>query len=309
MFEYLKAVQIIFSLAIALFFLTYLIIPKVAKVLKARIKYGIDVHKPQRPKVAECGGIVILFSISIFLLFAYMMLGDIRIVYVMLVAMMFSLYGLVDDIVRLGKYQKLIVSFAIAAVGTFLYGATGLFFILSILFLIAASNIFNIFAGLNGLEIGFSTIIAFFFAAASFLLSQAAPFFMSVGMFLVLLAFLLHNKYPARIFPGDVGTLLIGGFFASMTLYYGMYIVLVPLLGIHILDCLFKGCSSGYFSSHEKKPTKILGNGMLKPRDDFLSVVRMLLKIKPMTEKMVVKILWSFEILIGIATVSILVII
>ena len=305
----LSMLQNMLFLAIALFFVTYLVVPRFARFMKSRGIYGVDVHKLRKPKVAECGGIVLMVSLLAFLSLAYLMIGDPRIMYVAAVAVLFSAYGLIDDIKRLGKYQKFGLSLSIAVVGTFLSGLTGVYFVLGVLFLVAGSNIFNLFAGLNGVEVGTSAIIAFFFVIASLMLSFAVPFYMSVGMFFILTAFLMYNKYPAKVFPGDVGTLLIGGFFASMTLYYGMYIILVPLLTMHIVDSLLKWYSAGYFSSHEKRPTKIMRNGILKPRDDFLSMIRMLLRIKPMTEKQTVNTLWLFEALIGIATISTLVII
>ena len=240
MLEGMNELQIVIFLALAMFIVNYASIPRMARFLKDRVKFGIDVHKLSRPKVAECGGIMILASLSVFLLLSYMLTSDIRVLYVLLIAAMFSIYGMVDDLRRLGKYQKLAFSVAISSMGAFLFGATGLYFALTVFFLVAASNIFNLFAGLNGMEVGTSAIIAFFFAVASLLLSNTVPLYMSVGMFSILLAFLAYNRYPARIFPGDVGTLAIGGFFASMALFYNMYMVLVPLLALHIADSLLK---------------------------------------------------------------------
>jgi hypothetical protein len=45
-------------------------------------------------------------------------------------------------------------------------------------------------------------------------------------------------------------------------------------------------------------------NGILQPRDDFLSVIRLALKIRPMTEKRTVGVLWFIEVVIGMVVVS-----
>jgi len=294
----------LFSLAIALSVAIYLVAPKFAAFMIRKGFYGTDVHKLDRPKVAESGGILLLPSLIAFLAVAYVLTSDIRMAYVALMASLFSLYGLLDDFVRLGKYRKLAMSLAISFVGAYLSGLSGVYFVLAMLFIVAGTNIFNLFAGLNGLEIGSSAIIAFFFAAAAFVIGLQGPFVLSAGMLLILFAFLMRNKYPASIFPGDVGTMLIGGFFSSLALYYGLWFVLVPLLSLHIFDCMLKGWSAGYFSSHEKKPTKILMSGILQPRDDFLSVIRLALKVRPMTEKRTVNVLWFIEVVIGMAVVS-----
>lgn len=41
----------------------------------------------------------------------------------------------------------------------------------------------------------------------------------SFSMLGALLAFLFYNKYPANVFPGDVGTLIIGACIVSYCIY------------------------------------------------------------------------------------------
>ncbi|MEM5804549.1 MAG: hypothetical protein QXU82_01745 [Candidatus Aenigmatarchaeota archaeon] len=307
MFEQFSAMQMLLALAFGLSAAVYLALPGFIRFMKKKGVCGIDVHKLDRPKVAESGGIILLVASSLLLLAAYFLLGDLRIAYVALLATSFSIYGLVDDMFRLGKYRKLLISLPIAFAGAWLSGLTGAYFVLALLFLVAATNIFNIFAGLNGLEMGSSAIVAAFLSVAALAMGLQTPSMLSASMFLILLAFLAYNRYPARIFPGDVGTMLMGGFFSSLALLYGLWYVLVPLLSLHILDCLLKGCSAGYFSSHEKKPTRVLRNGILQPRDDFLSVIRLALRIRPMTERRTVSVLWLIEVVIGMATLMVMV--
>jgi len=146
--------------------------------------------------------------------------------------------------------------------------------------------------------------VAFFFSLVSFISGNMMAFYLSMGMFLVLMAFLLHNKYPAKVFPGNIGTFTVGGFFAGIALYTNMLYFLLPLLSLHIADALIKLASSGYFSSSEKARTRVNSRGVLVPRKDYLSLVRLVLKYKPMTERQLVTFFWTLSIAIGIATVT-----
>jgi len=290
------------ALSLALSAATYIITPKIGKIMLKKRIFGIDVHKKSRPKIPQMGGVVILPALLFLLIFVYAITNALPVLLVAASTAAFGAYGLLDDVKRLGKYQKLLLS---AAMGTLLIipSNTGLLFFVPLLFLtISIGNIFNLFAGFNGLEVGCTTLISFFFSMLCLLSGNMVPFYLSFGMFLVLFAFLMHNKYPARIFPGNIGTFTVGGFFAGICLYYNLYHLLIPLTILHIADVAFKGISAGYFSSHEKLPTKINGRNILVPGRDYLSLSRFVLRIRPMTEKQLVFFFWSVLALVGSAT-------
>lgn len=296
---------LIASVAALISTFTYFSIPTIGKFLKANGIVGIDVHKIKKPIVPESGGIVLAIGFTMFLGLLYVMTGKVQIIYMLMVSLLFGFQGFIDDIVRLGKYEKFFCSFLIGAVAVLFSGLTGVNIILATLFVVAIGNIFNLLAGLNGLEVGSGAIVSFFFGLCSLIIGSYIPGAVCLGVFLILLSFLFHNKYPAKIFPGNSGTLVIGGLFASMTLYYNLYLILIPLLAVHIFNCVLKGWSAGYFSSSEKKPTKVLKNGVLKPRKDFLSLIRLLLRLKPMKEPETVKTIWILEIIVGILTTAV----
>jgi len=88
--------------------------------------------------------------------------------------------------------------------------------VLTVLFLVAFINIVNLVDGLDGLAAGVSAIGAVAFllyalrggGAASSLISSAT--LLAVITIGVAAGFLLHNWYPARIFMGDTGSMLLG---------------------------------------------------------------------------------------------------
>lgn len=299
--------ELMILLAVFTSLVTYLSVPLIKKILK-RYKIVItDLHKRNKPKIPNCGGIALAIGFSLFLTPIFVITKEVQVLYILTISLLFGFLGLIDDLIELGKYEKLFCTVLISIFAALSLGLSGIGLLLSIPFFIAISNIFNIFAGLNGLEIGSSTIISFFFMFYLFIFGYYFSGFIIFGIFLILLSFLFYNKYPARIFPGNIGTLLIGGFFASFTLYYNLYYFLIPLLSLHIIDCLLKGFSAGYFSFSEKKPTKVLKSGILKPEKDFLSFVRLLLRIKPMNEKQTVRVIWILEIIVGALALGVMV--
>ena len=295
----------IFGVSFVLSMFTYCVTPKIGDLFRRMKIVGVDLHKPEHPKVPERGGVVILFSISALLAFIYFMTSSWVLLAVMASTVGFGLYGLLDDSRQLGKYKKLGLSLAISA-ALVLPFSSSLYYLPFLVFLtLAIGNIFNLFAGFNGLESGCSALVAFFFSLLCLLTGNLMPFCISMGVFLILFGFLMRNKYPASIFPGNVGTMAMGGFFAGLCLYYNLYALFVPLLFLHIADVLLKGASAGYFGRSEKQPTKVNGDRVLVPGNDYLSMCRLMLKVRPMTERQLVRSLWALEVLVGVSVVSV----
>lgn len=94
--------------------------------------------------------------------------------------------------------------------------STDLGLVLTVIFLVAFINIVNLVDGLDGLAAGVSGIGAAAFllyalrggGAASSLLSSAT--LLAVITIGLSVGFLVHNWYPARIFMGDTGSMLLG---------------------------------------------------------------------------------------------------
>ncbi len=293
----------IMSVSAILSLLTYLATPNLARKLKKMNIVGVDVHKKKKPRIAEMGGIVIFLPLLFLFWAVYILTGSQLVLLVMASTIFFGVYGLLDDIFRLGKYQKLALSGAIGMLLIIPSNPALVFVPLALLLTMGIGNTFNLFAGFNGLEVGCSSLIALFFSLLCLLTGNIVPFYLSAGLFLILFSFLLHNKYPAKIFPGNIGTFTVGGFFAGMCLYYNLYHLLIPLLSLHIGDMLLKGFSAGYFSSNEMKRTMVNGENILVPRSDYLSMSRLVLKLRPMTERQLVFFFWAALFIIGTSAV------
>jgi UDP-GlcNAc:undecaprenyl-phosphate GlcNAc-1-phosphate transferase len=151
---------------------------------------------------------------------------------ILLSAVPIFLLGLYDDIFGAGPYLKFAVQ-ALAAVGLFagglrildvpvLFGNYQLpWFVglpLTILWVLAITNAFNLIDGLDGLAAGsalFSTLVVFVVA----LLSQSSLVaLLTIALAGAILGFLRFNFNPATIFLGDCGSLLIGFMLSALAL-------------------------------------------------------------------------------------------
>jgi UDP-N-acetylglucosamine--dolichyl-phosphate N-acetylglucosaminephosphotransferase len=87
---------------------------------------------------------------------------------------------------------------------------------------IGASNAFNMIAGLNGLESSMSIIISF----ALFVVAVTHKAWVAANVAAVVLGaslgFYIWNKFPAKVFPGDVFTYTAGALIATMAILGNM---------------------------------------------------------------------------------------
>src|SRR5207237_6652839 len=81
---------------------------------------------------------------------------------------------------------------------------------LTILWIVAIMNMVNFLDGLDGLAAGVCAISGFTFCLIALSLERPQPALLAAVVFGACLGFLRHNFYPARIFMGDSGALLLG---------------------------------------------------------------------------------------------------
>ena len=213
------------------------------------------IHKNITPKLGALG-------IFLSFLLGYMLFGEqsVRMNSILIGSFIIVLTGIIDDIRPIRACHKLLGHLAAAMVIVF-YGkilltnitAFGFAFdfgILSypitILFIIACTNIINLIDGLDGLSGGISTIFFLTIAIIGFYQGRAGSLVMILTLIMLgaTLGFLLHNFYPAKIFAGDCIT-FVGFIIAVITLleFKGpaliSFFVPITILGIPILDTLF----------------------------------------------------------------------
>jgi phospho-N-acetylmuramoyl-pentapeptide-transferase len=123
-----------------------------------------------------------------------------------------------------------------------------LLFPLAVIAIVATANAVNITDGMDGLAGGLSVIAI---AAVVLLLPGAPAGEKAVAMSLAgaLVAFLVFNRYPARVFMGDTGSLAIGFALAAMAIQQG-WLVLLPLVAlVFVLETLSVIIQVAYFKA------------------------------------------------------------
>jgi len=88
---------------------------------------------------------------------------------------------------------------------------------LTVAFIVAVMNMVNFLDGLDGLAAGVCAISAFTFALIELDLGRANPAILAAIVLGATLGFLRHNFYPARIFMGDSGALMLGFTLAAIS--------------------------------------------------------------------------------------------
>ena len=164
--------------------------------------------------------------------------------HILLASSFLFLVGLVDDILHIKPYQKLIGQILGSAFVVY-YGLslpwTGFVVLnmaLAIFWLIGITNAINLLDNMDGLASGIA-IIAAGFLALSFVSTGQYNEALTLMIFAAaLLGFLIYNSNPASIFMGDSGSMFVGFFLASsalMNVSGGRSRSFLPVLAVPIL--------------------------------------------------------------------------
>ena len=117
-------------------------------------------------------------------------------------------------------------------------------------------NAVNLTDGLDGLASSVTVVVGLFFALYSFFRSDSSePGVSMYAMALVggLLAFLIYNKYPAKVFMGDTGSLFLGGSVSLMAVDLNMHIYLILVGFVYFAETLSVILQTTYFKYTKKK--------------------------------------------------------
>jgi UDP-GlcNAc:undecaprenyl-phosphate/decaprenyl-phosphate GlcNAc-1-phosphate transferase len=208
-----------------------------------------------RSPVPRLGGLALFFGIFVPAL-AFLPLGR-ETKGLLLGAAVATLVGAIDDFRGLVWWEKLGGQIAAAAIPTgfgiwvqnFTFPLVGVHQLpgwvgvpLTILWIVAIMNMVNFLDGLDGLAAGVCGISGFTFCLIALSLGRPEPAILAAIVFGACLGFLRHNFYPARIFMGDSGALLLGFTLGALavqgllktaaiaTLLFPLLILAVPIL-------------------------------------------------------------------------------
>lgn len=103
---------------------------------------------------------------------------------------------------------------------------------------IAMTNSVNLTDGLDGLASSVTVIVALAFSFLGQAINNPVLYVSGQVVAAALLGFLLFNKYPAKVFMGDTGSMALGGVLSGMAIVSGTEFML-PIAGlIYVLEAL-----------------------------------------------------------------------
>lgn len=246
------------------FSMVYFSLPWIAQRLFERDIKGRDVNKEGNVEVPEMGGIsvVVSFFVSMNVLIFLSVYDSLEPPLPLLeslslisVALSLGIIGMVDDLITLDKKTKILLpvlasiplvalnvgvsKMTIPFLGQVDFGVFYPLFIIPLTIMVGA-NLTNIFAGFNGMEAGMGIVMYLSLIIISSMLGLSLTYWVSIVMVALLFGFFLHNKFPAKVFPGDSLTLLIGGTAASLSVIENFESLLPFLFFPYAVDAFFK---------------------------------------------------------------------
>lgn len=243
-----------------------------------RLKFGQYIRQEgpeshlKKSGTPTMGGIVIIISIAITSL---IYIGKYKeIIPVLFSTIGFGIIGFLDDYIKvvmkrsmgLRAWQKLLGQILVTAIlGYYLINFTDvgtsmlipfsggkymnvsyMFVPLFFIVVLGTVNGSNFTDGLDGLESSVTVLIATFFTVVSIgMKSGISPITGAVAG--SLLAFLLYNVYPAKVFMGDTGSLALGGFVAATAYMLQMPLFILIVALIYLVEVLSVMLQVSYF--------------------------------------------------------------
>lgn len=220
---------------------------------------GPEAHK-KKSGTPTMGGIAFITAITIGLIASGINADKIAIILTMLA---FGAVGFIDDYNKIAKknnlgltpMQKIILQ-VLFSVGIGVYmllthrtdilipffkcsvGIGILYFPFIVFVEVAMTNSVNLTDGLDGLASSVTVIVALVFSFAGQALNNPVLFVSGQVVAAALLGFLMFNKYPAKVFMGDTGSMALGGVLSGMAIVSGTEFLL-PIAGlIYVLEAL-----------------------------------------------------------------------
>ncbi len=296
---------------------------------------GKDMNKYSRPLVVEGGGIAVISAVIFSLLFyiffkTFMIKTEINVlnIAILIITLLLACFiGFIDDMLGwkkgLKQWQKLLLtlpvaiplivinagqsSMSIPLLGTIEFGLFYPLFLVP-LAIMGATNGYNILAGYNGLESGLGVIIFSARGIISLLTGQMWLALVAGTIIAALLGFLLFNKYPSRVFPGDSLTYSLGALIACFAIFGNIEKLALVLFLPFILEGMLK-LRSKLKAENFGIPNK--DNSLEMPYKKSYSLthmaIKLLKKVKPshkVYEKDVVSLILFTELIIAISVIA-----
>ena len=257
-----------------------------------KLKFGQEIRE-EGPKwhqkksgTPTMGGIMFIVAMAIAILVTtviFAMNGNFNTTYarcivLFVISLGFGVIGFVDDYIKVVKKrnlgltapQKFIMQVVLAAIYIAVLYFIGeldtaiksiewimpiwLYIPFVMFVVVGVVNAVNLTDGLDGLASSITTIVGIFFMLVSYIVfKEYGVTVFSAALIGGLIGFLWYNKYPAKVFMGDTGSLFLGASVALMAIDLKMPIHLILIGFVYFMETLSVIMQTAYFKYTKKK--------------------------------------------------------
>jgi len=235
------------------------------------------------------GGLMFIAGSALAMLIAGwpgMLAGDLTHVYVFLFAAVFGVIGFLDDYEKVKRHQnlgltalqKFLLQLAAAILFLMLMRYEGrlspnlyvpffnlslplswpLYMVFAAFVIVGTVNAVNITDGLDGLSTSVSVPVALFFVSVATWWGYTQLGVFAAALLGGLLAFLLFNAHPAKVFMGDTGSLFLSGLVIALCFGTGLPLFVVLIGIIYVVEMASVVIQMTYFKlTHGKRIFKM----------------------------------------------------
>ncbi|TFG19789.1 MAG: hypothetical protein EU530_05275 [Promethearchaeota archaeon] len=341
-----KVWQILLLLGIIVgsYFFTQFLFQKYIEFARKKNWIGRDIHKKTRPEVAESGGIAYVIGIipgQILIMFIFPTIWRETLAF-SLTVILSGIVGFLDDRKTLSSFNKMLLMI-VTGIPLFILnldlstinwpnwlswlsyikvgfvviedpivpilGQTRLTLIYQLaipIILMVLTNGVNMLEGYNGEGSGSSLIVIFFMIIYSLISKSSEGLIFSLSVIGALIAFFKFNRFPAKVFPGDVGTLSLGASIACIAIFGSLEVAMFCAILVYVFNGFYVIASlRGFRERHTIKTQDIIVTDSQlieasKGENDHLTLPRLILAEKPLTEPLLVRRIWALTIIGGL---------
>jgi len=311
------------AVSVIAFFTVYFLTPFLIRALEKTNQTVKDYNRKGGAMVPRPGGPSIIAGILASELVLYLFFPMDEIIAIMATTGLAFLVGLVDDKKVMGGWFKP-VALAAAALPILLLGVYDsnlafplfgevriplLYFPIVIFMIVITGNTINSIDVLNGVASGFMTIASFSLTISLLILQNYEIAIASLPLGFVSLAFYKYHKFPSKIFPGDSGALALGAMYGTIAIVGDVEIIAaIALLPAIFNSFLFLSSMKRIMEHREIKSKPVTKNEDFKlkatnEKDAPVTLVRLIVASKPLTEKEVGFMIFRLALFSGILAI------
>jgi len=290
---------------------TFAATPVIAKITARFGIMGRDVHKTLDVKIPEMCGLAILLGLTIgtFIYAVWSPVSARTATAFLGTVLLAGAIGVSDDLRPLNARVKPLLT-AVACVPILvlqeydplpvipLIGHVRLTVVYPLLIPIAiavTANAVNMMEVMNGAMAGSTAVISFAILLVLLAASEIDAAALAAGLLGSVLAFYYYNRYPAKVFPGDAGSLAVGAALGAISIVGRIETVMIVAMIPHIMNAFYGLASVGRLYERREvpqRPVRLRQDGKLeasRERGAPVTLARLILAEGPLGEREIVR--------------------